>query len=852
MNAPFARLALLLPVVLYFQAPDASAQDDKTALARKAQEILKTSCYRCHGEDGAVEGGFNYALDFKQLVAKKKVVPGKPDESRLLKRVVKGDMPPEEEKPRPSEQDIATLKDWIAAGVPDYQPAITERPFVPADAILKTIHDDLQKLDASGRRFARYFTLTHLYNAKLSEDELQTYRHALAKLVNSLSWGKDIVVPKPIDELKTIYRIDLRDYQWNPKVWDLVIDANPYGVTYQTEMARFCYTATGCRLPYVRGDWFVYAAARPPLYHDILQLPRTDRDLERMLHLDVDQNIRQQQVIRAGFNGSGVSRNNRMIERHVSPFGAYWKSYDFASNTGRQNLFAHPLGPGVGSTRFQHDGGEIIFNLPNGLQAYLLVDAKGQRIDKGPTAIVSDPKRPDRAVENGISCMSCHAKGMIEKADQIRDHVDMNPKGFFKAELPVIQALYPPKEKLFEAYREDAERFRKAVEATGGHLGTTEPVAALAVRFENELDLTLAAAEVGLPTDAFLLGVQKNALLQRILGNLKVEGGTVQRTTFNEAFARAIGELQIGDFLAIQGELRRFNGHGDGVTSVALSGGGRFLVSGCRDKTVRVFDIIANKELRRFDGHTHEVKCVAMTRDRRFVLSGGYDKTLRLWDVEKGVELRRFTGHTDVIMSVAFSADGTRALSGSWDDTVRLWDVTTGKELYVFKGHKGDVMHVALSADGKKALSAGADKIVRLWDAASGKEIKSFSGHSDTVLCVALSADGKRLLSASLDGTVRLWNAENGKEVRPFDGAGGLVTSVCFSPDGKRAISNVQDQPSSKTIPAVVLWDVETGKELRRFEGHRSQVTAVAFSYDGTKAISGSLDKTLRMWGLPR
>src|SRR5262249_24742039 len=157
---------------------------------------------------------------------------------------------------------------------------------------------------------------------------------------------------------------------------------------------------TGCPLPYVRGDWFVAAAARPPLYHDVLQLPKTDRELEAMLRVDVAQNLRQDRVARAGFNSSGVSRNNRLIERHESGAVVYWKSYDFGSNAGRQNLFAHPLGPGDCLTTFQHDGGEIIFNLPNGLQAYLLVAGDGRRIDKGPTAIVSDPRRPDRAVEN--------------------------------------------------------------------------------------------------------------------------------------------------------------------------------------------------------------------------------------------------------------------------------------------------------------------------------------------------------------------------------------------------------------------------------------------------------------------
>ena len=87
-----------------------------------------------------------------------------------------------------------------------------------------------------------------------------------------------------------------------------------------------------------------------------------------------------------------------------------------------KNLFAHPLGP-KGENAFEHDGGEIIFNLPNGLQAYLLVGSQGQRIDKGRPAIVSDPVQKDRAVVNGLSCMSCHVAGMI------REHVQAEQAG---------------------------------------------------------------------------------------------------------------------------------------------------------------------------------------------------------------------------------------------------------------------------------------------------------------------------------------------------------------------------------------------------------------------------------------
>jgi tetratricopeptide (TPR) repeat protein len=301
-------------------------------------------------------------------------------------------------------------------------------------------------------------------------------------------------------------------------------------------------------LPWVRGDWFVAAASRPPLYHDVLQLPTTERELERLLRVDTTENIRQERVARAGFNGSGVSRNNRLIERHEAGGTVYWKSYDFSSNAGRHNLFAHPLGPG-GDQGFLHDGGEIIFNLPNGLQGYFLTDGQGRRIDKGPTAIVSDPRRPDRAVENGLSCMSCHAKGMIDKVDQVRGHVLKNRQAFADADVEMVLALYPTTEKFQALLREDGRRFQEAVARTGAPLSVTEPIAALAMRFEAELDLPLAAAEAGVRPEHLKQALGRTPHLAKHLGPLLVDGGTVQRQVYVEAFGDLVRALRVGTFL---------------------------------------------------------------------------------------------------------------------------------------------------------------------------------------------------------------------------------------------------------------------------------------------------------------
>ena len=82
---------------------------------------------------------------------------------------------------------------------------------------------------------------------------------------------------------------------------------------------------------------------------------------------------------------------------------------------------------------------------------------------------------------------------------------------------------------------------------------------------------------------------------------------------------------------------------------------------------------------RTFIGHSDDVNSVAFSPNGRLVLSGARDKSMRLWDMKTGLELRSFKKHTNFINSVSFSPDGRFALSGSRDHNIRLWDVKSGR-----------------------------------------------------------------------------------------------------------------------------------------------------------------------------
>ena len=538
-----------------------SAQD-AAALAKNAQAVLKDRCFSCHGESGANEGGFNFALNRKRLV-RELVVPGSADESKLLQRVIKGEMPPDGDKLPKAE--IETLKKWIEADAPAFSTE-AKRAFVSPTDMLAAMLKDLEKANDRDRPFYRYFTLTHLYNAGFEDNELESHRQGLSKLINSLSWGRDVRVPVAIDTTKTILRIDLRHYKWNENdAWSRVIAADPYRVTYSNPTAKSCYEMTRCELPHVRADWFVFSASRPPLYNVILGLPDKPDEMlkfeKERLGVDVARNLQDyNDVMRAGFYPSGVSKANRMIERHVSSYGAYWKSYDFkpvdpTEKTPRhRNLKANPTGP-EGVNAFDHDGGEMIFSLPNGLQGYMLTDAKGQQIPKGPTDVVVDKEAVKRGrdpeVVNGVSCMNCHWSGMLNKTDQIREHVLSQPAAYQKNVVEFVTAVYVAKSELNAKLTEDRERFEAAVKRCGlTGLAKSEPVATLAFQFDEPLDLDLAAAEVGVTVDKFVAALRTNAALGRELGSLP-QGQPVPRDTFVQVFGAVVKELKVGTHLAV-------------------------------------------------------------------------------------------------------------------------------------------------------------------------------------------------------------------------------------------------------------------------------------------------------------
>ena len=516
-------------------------------IALDTYAILERSCFNCHGPTGSFRDAL--LIEHSELIKNRTVVPGNPDTSELYNRLITTDVAkrmPFNLSPL-SAQAINTIRNWILAGAPDWAAApTTDGDFIPPAEILTTIETHLMSLAPFDRAFARYFTMTHLYNAGETPQILQEYRKALFKLVNSLSWGVEVINPKSIDPQETIFYIDLRHYEWDRNDgWTKIEVEYPYHVSFdaptQTALKAQLTRLQGemkTDIPSVHVDWFVAQASLPPLYHDLLSLPLTDRELETRLEVDVGQNLRTApgvRVWRAGTNNSGVSNNNRVIERHTSRYGAYWKSYDFAGSVGTQNIFTHPL-------NFTHDGGEVIFNLPNGLQGYYITTATGSRLDAAPIGIVSNPAASDPTVRNGLSCFGCHIEGMNTFEDEVRSVIESDTTPAYDKEQAL--RLYVEQSVMDARVSEDIEKYREALEETGGAFGDIEPISRFHEVFQGPVDAAYAAAVVGLEMEAFQEKIRENVGLQNIgLLVLDSPNGSMKRDAWTEGFDDVIFAL---------------------------------------------------------------------------------------------------------------------------------------------------------------------------------------------------------------------------------------------------------------------------------------------------------------------
>lgn len=210
-------LALLLMAGAWAQG---QAADEATPKYNtQIRPILAEHCFKCHGMDEKARKGKLRLDEREDALLKKAIVPGQPEQSELIKRIITHDedelMPPPKEKRPISAAQLELLKCWISAGAP-YE---RHWAFIPPE---KPAVPELKENAGLARNEVDAFVLSRLESEKLMPAKEARREEWLRRVSFDLTG-----LPPTLQQLDD-FLADTSDHAFE-RVVDRLLSSNSYG-----------------------------------------------------------------------------------------------------------------------------------------------------------------------------------------------------------------------------------------------------------------------------------------------------------------------------------------------------------------------------------------------------------------------------------------------------------------------------------------------------------------------------------------------------------------------------------------------------------------------------------------------
>ena len=337
---------------------------------------------------------------------------------------------------------------------------------------------------------------------------------------------------------------------------------------------------------------------------------------------------------------------------------------------------------------------------------------------------------------------------------------------------------------------------------------------------------------------------------------------------------------------------------------------GKHLVSGSRDRTLRIWDIDTQRLIRQpLEGHSGSVLCLQFDdrKEEDIIISGSSDTHVILWRFSTGEMIKQLTNaHKESVLNLKF--DERFLVTCSKDKTIKIWnrhELRPGHKNYPVKGAPGgghcpsyildmnsiastlrsgrpdiefqnhllepythlmtlDLHGAAVNAIQiykNQLVSASGDRNLRVWNIHSGECSAKIEAHAKGIACVQY--DGKRIVSGSSDNTIRIWDPASKTEVARLDGHTRLVRTIqaAFAdyPGGRERLESealeVQRQWQEASIAGLIPPSSERRRPgnpgSRKPKDIKSVGAKIPPSGGGSRwgrIISGSYDETIIIW----
>ncbi|HLA43565.1 MAG TPA: WD40 repeat domain-containing protein, partial [Aggregatilineales bacterium] len=124
------------------------------------------------------------------------------------------------------------------------------------------------------------------------------------------------------------------------------------------------------------------------------------------------------------------------------------------------------------------------------------------------------------------------------------------------------------------------------------------------------------------------------------------------------------------------GEMIQTLRHGLGVNKIQFSPDGGQIAAGLLGGDIVIRDIRGDEPISiDLIGHRGDISSIAYSPDGRLLVSGSRDREMRIWNAQSGELLNTLEGHEGILTRVAVSADGSLLASGDQTGVVRIWGI---------------------------------------------------------------------------------------------------------------------------------------------------------------------------------
>ena len=272
--------------------------------------------------------------------------------------------------------------------------------------------------------------------------------------------------------------------------------------------------------------------------------------------------------------------------------------------------------------------------------------------------------------------------------------------------------------------------------------------------------------------------------------------------------------------------------------------------------------------------HNSYASGVRVTHGGKQLVSGSYDGTLKWFDLEQNLTVRTVQAHhfwswnLDVSDRYVVSSTG-QYLAGGYDyepaaemePSVQVFELATGEHAHALP-HIPPVQSVAISPDGKRVAAANLMGEFRVWDIESGQQVSQWLTKDFTsfgiikshcqiggVYALSFSPDGIHVLGAGM-GPMRDPMAGNGKQLwQRFDwqtgkmidqtkkgqNGEGLMETLAFSSDGRFFVMGGRLRGGEWNA---AVFETETGERKATLKT-KCRICKAVFTADGKRLLLG-------------